>query len=746
MPSSPIPPDRLNVEEFRRLGVRPNELRLGVIRKAATRMARALAEQHLRSPSTQTAVQLSRVATSAYRLLDPRQRTDPHQRAHVGRILPNTLNVAGQTNFSSSPVDVASPIDGLNDAAADQAFVSGDPSLAFDSIDERSPTIGEGPLWSIATDVMQSTVTDLGNVDQPVRPVDVNAWLSTLSDDDLLSASPRERKLRRLRDRILHPWVWFSVFGLVVGSGLGWVTVAPRIQNASFRLVRQDRPVQQADPTSVSSAIAGNIPVEVPKLAVKMPAMESSAVEPERVALSKPESKAVAELDRQRLLPDPWANPNPWANIEADDEQAGTDAAIISADAAMSPVPDSSPLSIPSPAPITVERIAEPAISSPEDAYLARLTDSFAEDDISDATRDQLWLDGLHLCDQLLMDESFEACDRVVAVIGESFGETMTADTADWWATFRGDVAEMKRLRGAIDVSAAKTDGDDGTELRGRYECLMRRRWTPETLAGLGEWSDVRVAAIARMESDTGNDDADLGSLAKRWLAVADRVEGRPSDSIRLHAIDLMHRSAATASALQKLRLQRSIEDVVTLLPDPVRRMKDWAMPPAEQQSDVTPASETEPYPSLTGRLLSGSDDLGVRLIYDLDVSITPNMIAAIELRLNRDLTDVDMVLSGDLMVDKDTTVTISATTDGSASNQAIMVGDTAIDIDPLEGRAAVTLPAGRHTVRWTVKLSAFSSRVSLGIHDAATGRRMPVASTPGPMPASFDVVMPRVK
>lgn len=742
MPASPIPPNRLNVEEFRRLGVRPNELRLGVIRKAATRMARALAEQHLRSPSTQTAVQLSRVATSAYRLLDPRQRTDPHQRAHVGRILPNTLNVAGHTSFSSSSADAAASIDALDRAAVDLAFDSGDQSLAFNSSDERPLTIGDGPLWSIATDVVQSNLTDLDNIDQPVRPVDVNAWLSTLSDDDLLSASPRERKIRRIRDRIFHPWVWFSVFGLVVGSGLGWVTVAPRIQNASFRLIRQDRPVLQADTMPISGAIASNVSVEVPEPVVQPPLVQPPAAGPKRTAL--PKANAAAELDNRLLLPDPWAN------IEADEDQVGTDTAIVSADAAMSPVPDSSPLSFSSPAPITATRLAEPAIEPPEESYLAKLNESFAEPDLGDAERDGLWLDGLHLCEQLLVDESFDACDRVVVAIGQAFGEAMPVDAADWWATFQRDVAEMKRLRDAIGVSAAEVGRDDEVELRGRYECLMRRRWTPETLAWLSECSDLRVAAVARMEMDVGDDDADLDLLANRWLAVADRVEGRQSDSIRLHAIEWMHRSAATASALRNLNLQRSIEDVVTRLPDPVRRMKDWAKSPADGEGHDTPVSESaplaeiSPFPSLTGRLLAGADDLGVRLIYDLDVSITPNMIAAIESRLGRDLMDVVMVLSGDLNVDKDTTVTISATTGGAVSNQTITVDDAVIDIDSLEGRAEVHLSAGLHSVRWTVKLSVLSSRVSLGIHDVTTGRRMPVASTPSPLPTSFDVVMPR--
>jgi len=81
------PPPTTDVEDFRRLGVRPQETRTTVIRLAAARSAKTLAEQQLRQPSQQAALQLSRVATSAYRLLDPRFRPDASQRAHVGRIV-----------------------------------------------------------------------------------------------------------------------------------------------------------------------------------------------------------------------------------------------------------------------------------------------------------------------------------------------------------------------------------------------------------------------------------------------------------------------------------------------------------------------------------------------------------------------------------------------------------------------------------------------------------------------------------
>ncbi len=106
--SSP-PTVGLDVEDFRRLGVRPHECRLTVIRRAAARSARALAEKQLTSPTDQVGLQLSRVATSAYRLLDPRQRTRRPSAGLCGTDLAECTEWAGQTGFHSDSNE-ASPV------------------------------------------------------------------------------------------------------------------------------------------------------------------------------------------------------------------------------------------------------------------------------------------------------------------------------------------------------------------------------------------------------------------------------------------------------------------------------------------------------------------------------------------------------------------------------------------------------------------------------------------------------------
>ena len=80
-------PGTLQEADFHRLGLRRQEYRLEVIRRAATGRATALIQKQRQTPSLRDQEQLSRLATSTYRLLDPRQRDQVSQRVHIGRVL-----------------------------------------------------------------------------------------------------------------------------------------------------------------------------------------------------------------------------------------------------------------------------------------------------------------------------------------------------------------------------------------------------------------------------------------------------------------------------------------------------------------------------------------------------------------------------------------------------------------------------------------------------------------------------------
>lgn len=96
----------LGPADFRRIGLQPRETRLSVIRRAASKAASSLAARQLDQPHPLTEQQLSRVALSTYRLLDPRQRDDRQSRAHVGRIRAGALQWAGRTEFATGAADL----------------------------------------------------------------------------------------------------------------------------------------------------------------------------------------------------------------------------------------------------------------------------------------------------------------------------------------------------------------------------------------------------------------------------------------------------------------------------------------------------------------------------------------------------------------------------------------------------------------------------------------------------------------
>ena len=164
---------KLGDDDFRRLGVRPFECRSLVIRDASTRKAIALASEPFQ-PLPEYTNQLSRIATSTYRLLDPRQRTDATQRIIVGRILPLAMLTADQTLFDRGP------------------FVGG----------------AAGPTESEAESSRQILVGDVDNASplplepMPVILTDKHRWTSSLQSDDLLQ--PRSR--RRISFSIPRRW------------------------------------------------------------------------------------------------------------------------------------------------------------------------------------------------------------------------------------------------------------------------------------------------------------------------------------------------------------------------------------------------------------------------------------------------------------------------------------------------------------------------------------------------------------
>jgi hypothetical protein len=251
------PPPDLSLEDFRRLGVRPFECRQTVIRLAALRSSRSLAKQQLSAPSEQGTLQLSRVMASAYRLLDPRRRDDPMQRALVGRIMPHALSVAGRTEFQNGQRNDGPRVPMIEPLGPE------DPHLHFLSGETET---------------------------QP-------AWTISLSEKDLVDKSPVLRRIKQSKHRsrarhASYAWITIVAGGLLIGVLTGLATIGDRhglAQNQS----------DQKNSASETSPTKGEQVPEMPRV----------VDEPESVpAETDPTESPVVSVELESLQSEPMAS------------------------------------------------------------------------------------------------------------------------------------------------------------------------------------------------------------------------------------------------------------------------------------------------------------------------------------------------------------------------------------------------------------------------------------------------------
>ncbi|QEG02515.1 hypothetical protein Mal15_66360 [Stieleria maiorica] len=200
----------LGPDDFQRIGIQPKETRLAVIRRAASRAAESLAKRQLHAPNALTEQQLSRIAVSTYRLLDPRQRTDQHSRAHVGRIRPAALYRAGRAEFADGRILI-------------QSCESCETSVATHHIDEvcnrRPHAITPPPLECPLPSAKQSLTR------QPVEGNLVGANpTGQPADGELLDRAVAPRGwINRLRHQCTRPGLIVTmIVALLLTAGAVW--------------------------------------------------------------------------------------------------------------------------------------------------------------------------------------------------------------------------------------------------------------------------------------------------------------------------------------------------------------------------------------------------------------------------------------------------------------------------------------------------------------------------------------------
>lgn len=598
----------LSLEDFRRLGVRPFECRQTVIRLAALRSSRSLAKQQLSAPSEQGTLQLSRVMASAYRLLDPRRRDDPMQRALVGRIMPHALSVAGRTEFQNGLQKDGARVPMIETFGPDdqhQYFLSGET--------ERQPP-----------------------------------WTISLSEKDLVDKSPVLQRIKQSkhRSRAKHAnytWITIVAGGLLIGAVTGLATIGNRDGLA------QNQPHQESSANETSQSNGEQIPETLP--VVDEPELASIATDPtESPVVSVEHESRQSEPIESTSDPSPTEIPlaSPPANGDSLPKQSPK---IIVAPAVEIARLERSPATQP-PRPEEVQQLETlslykvpgnvdmraarrsmtteiPALSESIDisSITQRLDDiekfrnaqtvGSAEhwaatiaitqlhwliDDMDQVIHQlailsepyqarfpielsssfvqacamarmpetylHLFAGGLRLADYLLVNESLQECQQVVDALSQMNQYADNAQTQQRLREYSDSIEQMERFSVATrrwDQQEDKNSITKDAGIAGRYYCLMLRQWRIG-LPWLVAASDKRIARIAEQDLDAKQSE-DRIATAKRWIDVSKRYDGRVSHSMRLRGIELIRESLSESTAISRLQMERRIAETEKLVP-----------------------------------------------------------------------------------------------------------------------------------------------------------------------------------
>ena len=273
---------RLQAEDFRRLGVRLQEWRPAIIRRAAARIARELAEKQLQSPTEQAERELSKVTISTYRILDPRRRDDSSERVSVGRILPLALHAASQTRFCNGLPEqqIASTLstdatEFMSIESLEELIGDLDPADAVFGIatSEGSPSL---PRVSTPIVVQQTIPSSTKSLALETAFDPGNHVATRLESDSLLKYHTSKQFVGWLRRELQRPALVASLLVLTVVATV-WVS---RFNRTEMRIASSGN----GSPTATSNAISedgidaglGNGENTQPAILLSLPASDGS--------------------------------------------------------------------------------------------------------------------------------------------------------------------------------------------------------------------------------------------------------------------------------------------------------------------------------------------------------------------------------------------------------------------------------------------------------------------------------------
>lgn len=760
----------LDIEDFRRLGVRLHESRSLVIRRAAARSSQSLAESQLSTPSAQNELQLSRIVTSTYRLLDPRKRPDFLQRAQIGRVLQSTASPRDPSQLGITAFKALSN--------QDDADEHDDLSDAIDLEDES---------------VFSTTHYNRESFISLVRSLDAQ---------DLIRRRPYPLPVNSVRRTFEHPWVIVSLLGLVVLMMIGLVKLNSIPE--SLTLQRLDT-VQPLDPTQQSSAIVPAITTQEPAdtLQSLSPSTELNTAElntaelqPSEPLTSEPQDSNAPELREVVDVPMPPLSEDltvePIETTEASEQKRlieettiGNDSvetmndaesgspsefapdpfaalARSNGDLSTSEVPAMAmpttdlvaPSATPPPEPVHItKKVMRAEFEKPNDDEVAGMIDSFTlrrSQAISLQDRQNLYREGMSQADDWLLREAFDACQNLldeIRLVAETLEESKIAEVT----SFQENIEQTRRIAEKVhsmDLDSLKQLSDLEIGVAGRYYCLMLRRWD-RGLTWLSKTSDPTLASLAKQEIELLQSDHDFGSrawiaLANRWESAAKRADGRAKDSIIFHTVTLKRKATDSLQGVAQLEHIREVERIEAQLPAYLlmalnRDRESDSMEtdssgenvhlPADGLTSEQP-STMEPFAfGMLGRVTSDGQKTPIQLVYSPGAVLGVEALEKIEKVWTVKERKLQIECSGSFVLFEPTTVRFLLSLNPATQRGRVFLDGNQIEFAESQTAVEETLEAGSYRVIWRLRLTPETSE-SLSIVNAASNAPIEVRHT----------------
>ncbi|QEG43287.1 hypothetical protein [Roseimaritima ulvae] len=788
------------VDDFNSLGIRTNEARPRIIRQAAARKAELLQRQRLATGNGNIDNDVTRLCLTLYKVLDPRRRMTPTERALLSQLEPIPLIESRWVHPRSrqQPKRPAGQRHGFG-AVAYESLSTGQAN--FPDPDAPLPTqwqlflerwviyARQRVIWAalflallvgmllarqlhvrkIASDAAQprhipsdsvntSTAPDLVSPEpvspEPVSPEPVSpAPTAPEPDPELPPLPPVPEEFSQL---LADLQAYVEPFTKPLTESGSDQAMGSDPQTGSDVATGSDSAEEPAAPATDLPPPDTTVPV------VAMPAEPADPDPPIELPgkPAKPADDALATA-RQRLL-------NLLADRPAAVTEAGRELAVDDIlDMRLGTAQGSADYWVISE--VAAERLiglgkfqrAAGLIADLEQQYdiqppelTQSITTRLAKSAQTLAEHRQLVRWALVCSERFLQSERFDAASEITRTVLPSLGKVNDPALRTQLSTRRDAIVIMRRMSETTQriMQAHSLDdvSNNDATLVGRYRCLMLRDWSAG-LAWLAQASDPRLAQAAASEILwLGKPDSSISEaveLANTWLETGKRLHGRMNDSARLHAYDILTAAAADlpveqAGGLEAGELQQQIEtlrkELGDLLPGDTATSPNPAAPPA-----VAPAAGLAPV-GMGGRLLIDGQDRGAAIRYEPGTVIDQNTITKILRALGQPVAPAVLEFQGTLRLEKATTVQIVAAGPPAGNGgQLVRVNRQAQALVASVRGESVTLdlPAGLHHLFWRVDTKQLNQGFFFVV-DVQTEQRLPVQMPANikPLPADLQI------